>query len=197
MKLRKLFWIGMVLIPLLACEDVEETLETATELNVPIPLEATLVENTFSTKSSPIDQFKFEGIASFCLANKDKVKNCPGNIIRIVPGNGAELIFDGLGEYQQISSLTLEWGYCPAGSIDFHLQEPVEILPPGELINQAYFSLNLDEVLEPVIQKMNTNPKMFIMVKISGNSNFDISLDAQLKVPMIVQSEMTSPRFTL
>ncbi len=197
MKIRKLFWIGMLLIPLLACEDVQDTLQTNAELNVVIPLEATLVENTFITKSSPVDQFAFDGIATFCLANKDKLHNCPGTVLGVVPGQGAELRFEGIGEDQQIHSLKLEWGYCAAGTFDFQLQPPVQLLPPGEVLNEGRLSLELDEVLAPVIQKMDSNPKMYIMVKVSGTSNFNIAIDAQLKVPVIVQSELSSPRFTL
>lgn len=197
MKLRKLFWIGMLLIPLWACEDVEETMQTDAELNVTIPLEAKLVENTFATKSSPADKFTFDGIATFCLANKDKLHDCPGTVLGVVPGQGAELRFDGIDASQQINSLVLEWGYCAAGTFEFHLQPPVQLLPPGEVLNEARFTLELDEVLAPVIQKMDSNPKMYILVKVSGDSNFNITLDAQLKVPVVVESELSSPRFTL
>ncbi len=170
--------------------------ETKTEIDVPISLDATMVENTFATKS-PIDQFSFDGISTFCLAKSDKVKKCPGNVSGVIPGQGAELRFEEMGEYHQISSLMLEWGYCPAGNFDFQLQSAVQLLPPGEILNQGQFSINLDEVLAPIIQKLDSNPGMYILIKISGTSNFDINFDAKLKIPVVVETELTSPRFTL
>jgi len=197
MKLRKIYWIGMLLIPLLACEDVEETLVTETELDVAISLDATMVENTFATKSSPIDQFTFEGISTFCLAKSDNVKKCPGNVTGVIPGQGAKLRFQEIDEYQQISSLMLEWGYSPAGTFDFQLQSPVQLLPPGEILNEGQISINIDDVLSPVIQKLDSNPGMYILIKISGTSNFDINFDAELNIPVVVETELASPRFTL
>lgn len=196
MKLRKLFWIGILLIPVFACNDVNEQAETNAELNVPIALEAVLVENTYSPES-PFDLYTFNGLSTFCLANKDNVKNCPGMVVGVTPGVGAKLHFDGISTNQQIHSLTLEWGYATKGSFEFEMQPPVELLSDGELLTSDKLTVDIDQVMATVIEKMDENPRFFILVRLSGYSNFDVSFDAVMKVPVVVKSEEISAGFTL
>ncbi|WP_340111210.1 hypothetical protein [Maribellus mangrovi] len=193
MKLRKLFWMGILLIPLLACEDVNESTETSAELDVPIPLEAVMIESA----ASPMDLYSFDGSAAFCLGNKDNVKDCPGMIMGVVPGSGAKLHFDGIGEFEEIHSLALEWGYGKFGSTEFEMQPSVDLLKDGEVLTSSNITIDIDEVLVPVIQEMDSNPRIFVFIRLSGWSNFDVSFDARMKVPIVVESEELSPRFTL
>jgi len=197
MKLRKFYWIGILLIPLFfACDDTNQQAETSAELNVPIALEAVMVENTYST-TSPVDLYAFNGLSTFCLANKDNAKNCPGLIVGVTPGVGAKLHFDGIGNNQQIQSLQLEWGYGTLGSYEFKMQPPVELLSNGEALSADKLTVDIDQVMATVIQKMDENPRLFILVKLSGYSNFDVSIDAMMKVPVVVKSEDISAGFTL
>ncbi|WP_167615614.1 hypothetical protein [Maribellus sediminis] len=196
MKLRKILWIGILLMPIFACDEVNDQAETSAELNVPITLEAVMVENTFST-TSPFDLYSFNGLNTFCLANKDNVKNCPGLVVGVTPGVGAKLHFDGIGDNQHIQSLQLEWGYGTAGKYEFEMQPPIQLLSDGELLTPDKLTVDIDQVMAALIQKMDENPRFFIVVKLSGYSNFDVSFDAVMKVPVVVKSEDISAGFTL
>jgi hypothetical protein len=197
MKHLSFFMLLFLILPFIACQDENNVVTTNLDLVVDVPLQASLLENQYIVKSSPIDQYAFSGDATFCLAAHGGFKNCPAAVLGVTPGTGALLSFEGLGDYNEIESLTLEWGYTPAGSIDFHIQTPIELLAAGERLTHVHFAVDLDEILQPVIQQMNVNPRNLIYFHIKGVSNFNTSMSAALKVPVVVESDLSSPRFTV
>lgn len=198
MKILNLLCVSVLLTFLISCEEAETNLETDAELIVEVPLKTSLAEDAFTSKSTSIpSMFMFRGNTSFCLANKDNLNNCPGTVLGVTPGDGSQLIFNGLEGENEIHSLTVVWGYASVGSIDVHMQDPVELLTGGQLLNASEFSLSLDEFLYPVIQKMNANPRTLIFISVYGYSNFNVSVHADLKIPVVVESDVASPRFNL
>lgn len=198
MKNLSLLCLSVLFIFLISCEKDDTNQETNAELLVEVPMNAWQVEDAFVSKSTTTStMFMFRGNTSFCLANKDNLNNCPGTVLGVAPGNGSQLIFNGLEGANEIQSLTVVWGYMSAGSIDVHMQDPVELLAEGQSLTANEFSLSLDEFLQPVIQKMDTNPRTLIFISVYGYSNFEVSVHADLKVPVVVESDVASPRFTL
>ncbi|MCE4563302.1 hypothetical protein INQ51_03170 [Maribellus sp. CM-23] len=197
MKILNLLWMGVLLMFTISCEKAETNLETDAELLVEVPLDAWQMDEGVVAKSTAVEAYMFRGNTSFCLANKDNLVNCPGAVLGVAPGSGSQLIFNGLEGANEIQSLTIVWGYAAVGSLDIHMQEPVELLGEGQSLTAAEFSLDLDDFLQPVIQKMDSNPRNLIFISVYGYSNFEITVHADLKVPVVVESDLSSPRFTL
>lgn len=197
MKLRKLFFIGAILLALLACEDPDTFYETQAEIEIEIPIQSQLLENTYMLKDSPVDMYSLKGMATFCLANSNEFKQCPGMVTQVRSTAGAMLLFEGLQNKEEINSLVLEWGYQIRGTMDVHMQAPIDLLHDGPPISKDLATLDLDQVLMPVIGNMDEQPQSIIFIKITGYSNFDVMLDAKLKIPLVVESELLTPRFTL
>ncbi|WP_233376444.1 hypothetical protein [Maribellus sp. CM-23] len=189
--------MGVLLMFTISCEKAETNLETDAELLVEVPLDAWQMDEGVVAKSTAVEAYMFRGNTSFCLANKDNLVNCPGAVLGVAPGSGSQLIFNGLEGANEIQSLTIVWGYAAVGSLDIHMQEPVELLGEGQSLTAAEFSLDLDDFLQPVIQKMDSNPRNLIFISVYGYSNFEITVHADLKVPVVVESDLSSPRFTL
>lgn len=198
MKTLHLLCVSLLLTFLISCEEAETNFETNAELLVEVPLDAWHQEGALVSKSNAASSmFMFRGSTSFCLASKDHLKNCPGTVLGVAPGSGSQLIFNGLEDGDEIQTLTIVWGYTPVGSLDFQMQNPVDLLVEGQSLTANEFNVNLDAFLQPIIQKMDANPRTLIFVSVYGYSNFEISVHADLKVPVVVESDIASPRFTL
>lgn len=193
MKLKNLFWIGVILLSALACEDPETTYYTETELALDIPLTAHV--NTLS--QSVTEQYNFNGIVIFCLGYSDALKSCPGNVVQITPGSGSLLSFEALQSSQTIDQLQLDISYKTQSDATYQSIESIDLLQAGSFLNSETYSVNLDDVLASLISRLNENPRYFISIEISGMANFNISSDALFSVPLLIESEYYSPRFTL
>uniref|UniRef100_UPI003217AEB0 hypothetical protein n=1 Tax=uncultured Draconibacterium sp. TaxID=1573823 RepID=UPI003217AEB0 len=191
MKLRKLFWIGVVLLPLLACNDPDTTVETEANLQFIIPL------SSIGLQTEAVNEtYSFSGFATFCLANKDNAQNCPDNILRVTPGTGSVLTFSNLSG--DISELKMEWGFDNAGdSGTYNMQGETDLMLPEQVPANGNLSISLDEVLSPLISQVDSNPNSYIKLMIKGNSNFQLTSIAQMKIPIIVKHEVSPIRFTL
>ncbi|MFV0592386.1 MAG: hypothetical protein ACK5M7_13450 [Draconibacterium sp.] len=199
MKRLNLLVLCVFLIFLISCEEADTSVQTNAELSVEVPMSAWQADDVLASKSasSVSSLYNFRGSASFCLANKDNLSNCPGAVLGVAPGSGARIVFNGLEGANEIQSINIVWGYASAGSIDFQMQNPVELLGNGQKLSADEFSLELDDFLQPVIQQIDKNPRALIFISIYGNSNFEMSVHADLKAPVIVESDIASPRFTL
>ncbi len=197
MKILRLFLIGLIYLSFQACEEADESFETTTQINLDIPLTGYYLNTGEELKAGSDNEYQFNGSAAFCLANKEGLSKCPGSVTGIVPGSGAELTFETLAGDQEITTLMLEWGYSGDLISDFSMQEPVEVLRSGESLTKVRFTIAVDELLEPVISKMDNSPGVYIVIGLSGEANFDASITAKLNVPVTVESIVVSPRFTL
>lgn len=197
MKIIRLFLIGLMFVSFQACDEADESFETTAQINVDIPLTAWYVNVGEELKAGSDGEYQFNGSAAFCLANKEGLSKCPGSVTGVVPGTGAELSFETLAGDQEINTLMLEWGYSSEMISDFKMQNPVELLRSGESLTKVRFTITVDELLEPVISRMDNSPGVYIVIGLSGEANFDASITATLSVPVIVESIVVSPRFTL
>lgn len=197
MKLRKLLFIGAIMFALFACEDPETNFETQTNVEIDIPIQSLLLTNTYILKDSPVDMYSLKGMATFCLANSGEFKRCPGMVTRVKSAAGATLLFEGLQNNEEINSLVLEWGYQVQGELEVHMQTPIDLILDGPPLSKDLLTIDLDAIITPVIGNMDEHPRSIIFIKLSGYSNFDLKLDAKLRIPLVVESELLTPRFTL
>ncbi len=189
MKLSRLLLIGVLVLPLFSCEDPDTSVETKAEIELFVPLSST------ELKSVDVDgEYLFEGETTFCIANKDNSIYCPGNILHVTSGENAKLtlpVFDG-----ELSMVSFEWGFGTLGADEFEMQSPV-VLTSDNTSGASAIVIDLDEVLLPLINRMDSNPNTLLKIVVRGNSNIRISSVAQIKIPLIVEHEVLTPRFTL
>jgi len=189
MKLSELLLIGVLMLPLFACEDPDTSVETKADIQLFIPLSST------ELKSLEVEGgYLFEGETTFCIANKDNSIYCPGNILHVTSGENATLtlpVFEG-----ELSMLSFEWGFGTLGSDDFEMQSPVP-LTLESMSGASAIVIDLDEVLLPLVNRMDSEPNTLLKIVITGNSNIRISSVAQMEIPLIVEHEVLTPRFTL
>lgn len=189
MKLRNLFWTGVLLLTLFACSDPDISVETETRLKFTVPLISTELKN-YDTST----EYFFSGYTKFCLANKDNAQDCPDNILHVTAGTGSQLILPVFAG--EVNFLKIEWGYSDLGSDVYDMQDPI-LLSSGNLSGEQAIQINLDKALQPVINKINSNTSAYFKLIISGNTNHFISSAAQITIPIIVEYEALTPRFTL
>jgi len=189
MKLRKLFWIGMLFLPLLSCNDPDRITETNTTLQFTIPLHSNKLANTTSTEN-----YASTGYGSFSLANKNNVQILPNNILQVTPGNESVLIIPNLTS--EVNSLQLVWGYGEVNSDDFMAQSSVDLSPMLNMENKN-LQINIDEVFAPIILQIDSDPNTFITVMLIGNAAFEVNSVATLEIPVTLKYEVIEVRFTL
>ncbi|WP_372651244.1 hypothetical protein [Draconibacterium sp.] len=192
MKLKNLILLGVLLLPLFACNDADTDYTTETKLIIDIPTKSYLVDLSESPET-----YHFDGVGIFCLGYSDELKKCPGDVVQIIPGAGSTISFEALQNSETIEKLQLVIAYKTQGDDDYQQIHSVNLLQDGSFLNSATHSLVLDDVLAPLINRLNENPRYFISIEINGLANFKLSSDAQFIIPLIIESEYNSPRFTL
>lgn len=198
MKFKTLFWIGLSIILLFSCEKRTDTtfVDIESELIADIPITSAMLEDSQLKSSSSIN-YSFTGTCIFCLKHNDDLKNCQNNILCVKSGSGALLSFTGINEGDEINTLFLEWGYQNKLGGDYDMQNPIDLLTTGNTSKNGSFDVNLDEVVFPLINGLSDYPGCSFRINIMGNSNFRISTTAKLKIPIIVETESYTPRFTV
>ncbi|WP_163322138.1 hypothetical protein [Draconibacterium mangrovi] len=192
MKLRNLILLGVLLLPLFACDDANTDYTTETRLIVDIPTKSYLADLSESSGT-----YHFNGIGIFCLGYSDDLKECPGDVVQINPGVGSTLSFESLQNNETIEELQLVISYKPQGDGMYQQIHSVDLLQGGNILSSNTHSLVLDDVLAPLINRLNENPRYLISIEINGLANFNLSSDAQFAIPLVIESEYNSPRFTL
>ncbi|WP_319500941.1 hypothetical protein [uncultured Draconibacterium sp.] len=192
MKLKNLILLGVLLLPLFACDDANTDYKTETKLIVDIPTKSYL-----ANPSESLETYHFDGTGIFCLGYSDELKKCPGDIVQINPGVGSTISFETLQNDETIKELQLVISYKTQGDDDYQQIHSVDLLQAGNLLSSDTHTLELDDVLAPLINRLNENPRYLISIEIKGLANFNLSSNAQFAIPLIIESEYNSPRFTL
>ncbi|HYQ56782.1 MAG TPA: hypothetical protein VEP89_05480 [Draconibacterium sp.] len=196
MKIKILFWSGLLFIAMISCEEAETDFLTATDISIEIPLTTHLSEQPEPSETS-FGEFNFTGISVFCLGYSNELKNCPGDIVQISPEAGALISFEALNNSETISELQLVLAYKTQSDFEYKNIQTLDLLQSGNSLNSETLSVHLDDLLSQLINRMNENPRYFIMIQLTGKANFNIETDAMLNIPLLVESEYHSPRFTL
>jgi hypothetical protein len=187
MKLRKLLWIGVFVLPLFACDDPDKTVENTSTLEFLIPIH--------SAEANANESHDFSGFATFSLTNKDNAQNSPSNILRVMQGNGSKLTLPAISG--EIKSMQLVWGYAEIDSDNFEMQSSIELLSQGAAKSTQQMVISLDQALMPLIDKIDSNPNTYIKVMVTGNADSAISSMAKLEIPIVVEHEVLEVRFSV
>ena len=192
MKLKNLILLGVLFLPLFACDDANTDYTTETKLIVDIP-----TKSYVANLSESAETYHFDGIGVFCLGYSDNFKECPGDVVQINPGEGSTISFEALQNNETIEELQLVISYKTQGDDDYQQIHAVDLLQGGNFLSGDTHSLVLDDILTPLINRLNENPRFLISIEINGLANFELSSNAQVTVPLVIESEYNSPRFTL
>ena len=192
MKLKNLILLGVLLLPLFACNDANTEFVTKTKLIVDIPTKSYLINSSESPKT-----YHFDGIGIFCLGYSDNLKKCPGDVVQINPGVGSTLSFEALQNSETIEELQLVISYKTQGDENYRQIHSADLLKDSNFLNSGTHSLVMDDLLAPLINQLNENPRYLISIEIKGLANFNLASNAQFSIPLIIESEYNSPRFTL
>ncbi len=189
MKIRKLIWIGVFILPVFACNKTDDVLQTEATIELIVPLTSNEID--INLKSV----YMFSGRANFCLGKKDNVKNCPVNVLGVKQGTGAILNITLPDKTANVSNLVLRWGYSSTEPNQFKMQETIELNINESSLAEGSLSLNLDKVLTPLISNMDVSPNNYFTIEVSGNTESKLTSIATIKVPIIIEHENLSIRF--
>lgn len=192
MKLKNLLLIGTLLLPLLACDEDIPNYFTETMIKLYIPTNSHLVDNDGVSAN-----YQFNGIRIFCLEYSNHLEDCPGNIARILPGNGSFLSFNNLDSNDTITELQLKMSYKTQAEHSFTTIQITELLEGERYLSNETHMIVLDDFLTPLIDQLNNNPRYLISIEIKGFSSFNLSSDVELIIPIKIETEYNSPRLTL
>jgi len=197
MKNNILLVTGIFLIPLLSCQDNSERslVETETNVIIDIPIIAESNDEKSGLNTFEID-YTFSGENSYSVSNIADSEKGILKIQKVKPANGTVLSIPGIKKDYEIYSLRLEWGYKSSADNDFIMFDSIDLLSVENTLKDGIFSVNLDEAIIQLINSINSQESS-IMVKITGNSNFNLSSIAKLEIPVIVVSETITPHFAL
>lgn len=191
MKLRNFIWIGVFLFTLISCNEPESIVESAATIELEFPIALN------ELKSNQLSYYTFSGYATFCLAKNDNVKNCPNNVLKVMPGSGAILSIPLDTDISNVSSLIVSWGYALNGSDQYNMLETIELMNTEVILKNGSLDYNLDNVLLPLINNRNLSPYGFLKITINGVANFNPTSSAKIDVPIIIEHEELSARFSL
>lgn len=198
MKNNILLLTGIFLIPLLSCQDKSErsVVEIETNMIIDIPIIAESFNDEKSGLNSLEIDYSFSGENSYAVASLAESENGIFNIQKVKPVAGTVLSISGINENNEIYSLRLEWGYKSSAGNDYMMFDSIDLLSINYKLKDELLVVNLDEAIIQLINSINSQESS-IMVKITGNSNFNLTSIAKLEIPVIVVSETITPRFEL
>ena len=193
MKLRNVILSGVLCMALFGCNETDSksyTTETMLKINIP-------TKSYLSTQNQTPTTYHFSGIRIFCLAYSDYLENCPGDIVRINPAMGSYLSFNSLHTNETITELKVILSYKTQSDATFNPLQTIDLISDENYLSNETHTVVLDNLLTPLIKQLNINPRYLISIEINGSSNFNLESDAQLAVPLSIESEYNGPRFTL
>jgi hypothetical protein len=198
MKNNIIILTGIFLIPLFSCQDNSEKflVETETNVIIDIPIIAKSVTDVKSGLSILSIDYSFSGENSYSVSNIADSEKGILKIQKVKPVSGTVLSISGIKEADEIYSLRLEWGYKSSAGNDYIMFESIDLLSIKNTLKDEIFSVNLDEAIVQLINSINSQESS-IIVKITGNSNFNLNGIAKLEIPVIVVAETITPRFEL
>lgn len=199
MKFTTFLFIGILCISFSSCnKEIERSYtEFETLLNVDIPLISTSSSDDLKSVVGVSEhEFLFSGTNDYMFTDLMKASGGIKNIHNLKSLNGSVLSMPGIEEGHTISSLLLHWGYKTLGGVDFIMKEPIDLMSLNYALKNGIFEVNIDDAINQLIGEIE-NPDVTIKFSISGKSDFNLSSTANLHIPIIVESEITTPRFEL
>lgn len=189
MKL-KFILILLVGLTIVACDEVEDAttvdFETTLEIDIPITAEGT---NALKTKSAGnADEYNFSGSEIVSLTEEDDLGDFTKNIKSVELREGAVLVFYGIIDGDEISSLDFEWGYSPAKVGEYTMQTAIELSGAVSDLDKGTISFQLDDELPALLAFLEDHPEYFYKITLRGTSNFKIDSDARVIAPLLIKA---------
>ncbi len=182
--------IATFLITFSACDkEIEEsTVENKSSMEINIPLNALISDNSKSETSTFEIDYSFSGTNTYSSKQLHNAEH-------ITPENGTLLTIPGIADGKEIYSLLLEWGYKSATDGNFIMQEQIDLLSYKYEIKDEMFEVNLDKALFNFINEINVKPESSFQIAISGKTNFYMNCIAKLDIPVTIESKVFPMRF--
>lgn len=199
MKTKKLFLALLFLLPLFSCEKSDEinTMEITTDIVVDIAVNSEISESLLLKSYGGDIEYSFSGTGTFCLASNKDIGKTACEIQSVKPGTGCTLNFSGVTNETRIFSLLLKWDSKPKDSEEFEMQKEIDITSlVGNPVNGS-FEIDLSNTIIPLVNCFDTNPECMYRIDVIGTSDTNISTMAKLKIPLIVETNVYSTRFSL
>lgn len=194
MKFSNYLVAGAILILFFSCSDNIESsyLENESDLKIEIPIQTASIEVIKSEKSTSVADYSFSGEGIFSAASLDIF-----NYQKIKPGNKPLLKIPATIDGGEFSLLHLEWGYKTSGGSDYTMQSTIDLLTFEITRDEGLYKINLAEALDQLVYSLDSNHTNSFKIKITGISNFAITGNAELEIPVLMKTEVVSPRFEL
>lgn len=192
------FLAAIVLTALASCnKDSEKSFyEVETKLDAIIPIASTNL-NALKSESGQLNkEIPFSGSNEYELRELVDNNNQFLNIHRISPMDGAVLIIQDMKEEVEIGSLELHWEYKTTMETDYERMESIDLWSlKHSLVNES-LQFDLDEIAAQLIMEIK-NSQAMLRFSITGECNRNFSSFANLQIPVIIESEVLTPRFEL
>lgn len=199
MKLKRMLLAGLLIIPLFSCEkrDETDTVEITTDLIVDIDVSSTIGDAPVLKSSVTEDGYTFSGSGIFCLAENKDLGKTVCQIKSVKPGTACILTFSGVTNETRIYSLLLKWDSKAKDSGEFEMDNEIDITELMKGQNNGSLEIDLTSVILPMVNCIDSNPDCMYRIDLHGISNFEISTTAKLVIPLVVETNFYSTRFTL
>lgn len=199
MKLKKMILALLFFLPLFSCEKSDEinTMEITTDIVVDIAVSSEISESLLLKSYGGDIEYLFSGTGTFCLANNKDIGENACEILSVKPGTGCTLTFSGVTNETRIFSLLIRWDSKPKDSEEFEMQKVIDITSLVGNHENGSFEIDLSNTIIPLVNCFDTNPECMYRIDVIGTSDTNISTMAKLKIPLVVETNVYSTRFSL
>ncbi len=193
-----LFTSSLLIILASSCNKNNESFYSATETKLSIEIPISVI-NSADSKSELLQQNKdipFSGTIDYRLYDIINPLSGIRNIRSITAVDGSVFAISQIVDGSEINSLNFNWGYKSLNDADYFMMEPIDLLSVNHQFADGGFELSFDGIANVLLDEIKDS-NIMLRFEITGNSNNDVNGTANLEVPVIIESEVISPRFTL
>ncbi len=192
------FTSSLLIILVSSCDKRSETSYSAKEttLNIDIPISAVNSDDSKSKLLVNKSEIPFEGTNDYQLSDVINSSSGIGIIRTITPVSGSVLSISKIKVGSVINSLHFKWGYKSDTDADYSMMEPIDLLALDHQLTEGVLKLSFDGIANSLLAEIK-DANIMLRFEITGNCDIGLNGVANLEVPVIIESEILSPRFTL
>lgn len=192
------YFICSVFIFLSSCTEKSEHVYNKVDANLKIDILISAIDSDASKSEAilPVREIPFSGTSDLRLSEIIKPARETRTIQSVTPAHGAILSISEIVDENEITSLQFNWGFKALNEMDYSMMESIDLLAMDHQITDGVFKFNFDEVADLLIDKIN-KADMMLRFNITGNSNSNLNGIANLEIPVVIETEVFSPRFEL
>lgn len=184
---------------LFSCDKSDEinTVEITTDIIVDISVISEKWDTPLLKSNAGENGYTFSGTGIFCLASNKDLGKTACEIQNVKPGTNCTLNISGVTNETKIFCLLLRWDSKPKDSGEFDMQKEIDITSLVKEPVNGNIEIDLINTLIPMVNCFDTNPECMYRIDVVGSSNSNISSMAKLKIPLVVETNVYSTRFSL